>query len=102
MRPAQLANQRLSLRGDPPRVLPGRVRPVRQAIQALSPVPGNPTVHGLPDNAVSFGDLDNRSARQDLQNSAVSLLDHVQLPKHERECHASSDATVSHIKRSRA
>ena len=102
MRPAQLANQRLSLRGDPPRVLPGRVRPVRQAIQALSPVPGNPPVHGLPHDAISLGHLDNRSAGQHLHNGAISLLDHVQLPKHERECHASSDATVSHIKRSRA
>src|SRR5262249_2599056 len=101
VRPAQLANQRLRLRRDPPRVLPGRVGPVSQAIQALSPVPGHPAVHGLPDDAVSLGDLDNRSAGQYLHNSAVSLLDHVQLPKHERECRASSGATVSHIKRSR-
>jgi hypothetical protein len=100
--PAQLANQRLSLRRDPPRVLSGRVRPVSQAIQTLSPVPGKPTVHGLPGHTVSFGDLDNRSPGQDLHNGAVSLLDHVQLPKHERERHTSSGATVSHIKRSRA
>jgi len=78
------------------------VGPVSQAIQTLSPVPGNPAVHRLPDNAVSLGDLNNRSSGQDLQHGTVSLLDHVQLPKHERECHASSEATVSHIKRSRA
>jgi hypothetical protein len=100
--PAQLANQRLDLGRDPPRVLPGRVGPVSQAIKTLSPVPGHPPVHSLPDHAVSLGDLDDRSPRQDLHNGAVSLLDHVQLPKHERECHASSGATVSHIKRSRA
>jgi hypothetical protein len=99
---SQLTYQRLSLRRDPPRVPPGRVGPVSQAIQTLSPVPGNPAVHCLPDNAVSFGDLDHRSAGQDLQNGAVSLLDHVQLPKHEWERHPSSGATVSHIKRSRA
>jgi hypothetical protein len=102
MRPAQLANQRLDLRRDPPRVLPGRMRPVSQAIQTLSPVPDHPTMHGLPGNAIPLGDLDHRSTGQDLHNGAVSLLDHVQLPKHERECHASNGATVSHIKRSRA
>jgi len=102
MRPAQLANQRFHFRPDPPRVLPGRVRPVSQAIQALSPVPGHPPVHGLPGDAIPLSDLDDRSPRQDLHNGAVPLLDHVQLPKHERECHASSGATVSHIKRSRA
>ena len=100
--PAQLANQRLSLRRDPPRMLSGRVGPVSQAIQALSPVPGQPAMHGLPGNAVTLGDLDDRSPGQDLHNGAVSLLDHVQLPKHERERHTSSGATVSHIKRSRA
>jgi hypothetical protein len=78
------------------------VRPVSQAIKTLSPIPGNPAVHGLPGDTISLGDLDDRSAGQDLHNGAVSLLDHVQLPKHERECHASSEATVSHIKRSRA
>jgi hypothetical protein len=78
------------------------VGPVSQAIQTLSPVPGNPPVHGLPDDAVSLGHLDNRNAGQDLQHGTVSLLDHVQLPKHERERRASSGATVSHIKRSRA
>jgi len=81
-------------------VLSGRVGPVSQAIKTLSPVPGHPTVHGLPDDAISFGDLDDRSAGQDLQNGVVSLLDHVQLPKHEWERHASSGATASHIKRS--
>ena len=38
--------------------------------------------------------------KKDLKNSLVPLLDHAQLPKHERECHASSEATASHIKRS--
>jgi hypothetical protein len=70
-------------------VLHGRVGPVSQAIKTLSPVPGHPAMHGLPGDAVSFGDLDDRSARQHLHNGAVSLLDHVQLPKHERERHTS-------------
>ena len=74
------------------------MRPVRQAIQTLSPVPGNPPVHGLPCDAVSFGDLDDGSPGQDLHNGAVSLLDHVQLPKHERERRTSSGADPSHIK----
>jgi hypothetical protein len=74
------------------------MRPVSQAIKTLSPVPGHPTVHRLPGNAVSLGDLDDRSPGQDLHNGAVSLLDHVQLPKHERERHTSNEATVSHIK----
>ena len=83
-------------------MLPGRVGPVSQPIKTLSPVPGNPAMHGLAGHTVSFGDFDDRSAGQDLQHGTVSLPDHVQLPKHERECHASSDAPVSHIKRSRA
>jgi hypothetical protein len=78
------------------------MRPGSQAIKTLSPVPGHPAVHRLPGNAVSLGDLDHRSPGQDLHNGAVSLLDHIQLPKHEWERHASSGATVSHIKRSRA
>jgi hypothetical protein len=98
----QLANQRLDLGRDPPRVLPGRVGPVSQAIKTLSPAPDNPPVHGLPDDAVSLSDLHDRGAGQDLQHGTVSLLDHVQLPKHERKRHRSSGATVSHIKRSRA
>jgi hypothetical protein len=100
--PAQLADQRLSLRHNLPRMLPGRVGPVSQAIKTLSPVPGHPAMNGLPDDAVSLGDFNHWSPGQDLQNRAVSLLDHVQLPKHERERHRSSGATVSHIKRSRA
>ena len=83
-------------------MVPGRVGPVSQAIKTLGPVPGHPAVHGLPDHSVSFGDLDDRSPGEDLHNGAVSLLDHVQLLKHERERRASSEATVSHIKRSRA
>jgi hypothetical protein len=79
--PAQLANQRLNLRRNPPRMLPGRMRPVSQAIKTIRPVPGKSTMHGLPGDAVSFGDLDDRSPGQDLHNGAVSLLDHVQLPK---------------------
>jgi len=100
--PAQLTNQRLDLGRDPPRMPPGRMRAVSQAIKTLSPVPGHPPVHGLPGNAIPLGDLNHRSPGQHLHNGAVPLLDHIQLPKHERECHASSGATVSHIKRSRA
>ena len=46
------------------------------------------------------GHRSDRNAVKDLKHSLVPLLDHVQLPKHERDCHASSEATVSHIKRS--
>jgi hypothetical protein len=46
------------------------VGPVSQAIEAHSPVPGNPPVHGLPGDAVSFSDLDDRSTGQDLHNRA--------------------------------
>ena len=59
-------------------------------------------MHGLPGHPETLGDLGYRDAIKDLQNGPVSLLDHVQLPKHERERHKSSGATVSHIKRSRA
>jgi hypothetical protein len=58
-------------------------------------------MHSLQD-AISFGDLDDRSAGHDLQNGAVSLLDHLLLPEHERERHRSNGATLSHIKPTRA
>jgi hypothetical protein len=76
------------------------MRSVRQALDAISPIPGQPAVHGLPGDAIPLGDLDDRSPGQDLHNGAIPLLDHIQLPKHERERHTSNEATVSHIKRS--
>jgi hypothetical protein len=77
------------------------MRAVSQASHTAIPVTGYPPVHGLPGRPKAFGDLSYRDAIQNLQHGLVSLLDHVQLPKHERECHASSGATMSHIKRSR-
>jgi len=101
MRPAQLADHRLDISGDPPRMRDRGVRAVSQPWDSVCPVAGHPPVHGLAGHAISLGDFHDRDARQDFQHGPVSLLDHVQLPKHERERHRSSGATVSHIKRSR-
>jgi hypothetical protein len=99
---AQIANQRLSLRGDPPRCCLGAWDRLARPSGLSARYRATQRRTGLPDNAVSFSDRDDRSPGQDFQNGAVSLLDHVQLPKHDRERRASSGAAVSHIKRSRA
>jgi hypothetical protein len=95
-----LQRNALDLSADPPRMLLRRMRPVSQADNTAAPITGDPPVHGLPGHSEAFGDLGYRDAIPYLQHGLVSLLDHVHLPKHERECHASSEATVSHIKRS--
>jgi hypothetical protein len=100
VRPPQLADQSLDLGADPPRMLFRRMGPVGQAGDAVSAIPRHPPVHRLPGHAIPLGDLDRRNPGQHFQHGPVPLLDHVQLPKHERERHRSSGATVSHIKRS--
>jgi hypothetical protein len=100
MRGAQLTDHRLDFCADPPRMLFRRVRSVSQASDTAIAVPGHPAMHRLTGHSEAFRDLSYRDAIQDVQHGLVSLLDHIQLPKHERECHASSEATMSHIKRS--
>jgi len=63
-RPAQLAEQRLDLSGDAPHMLSKRVRPAREAGDAVRPVTGHPPVHRLAGHAIPFGDLDHRDAGQ--------------------------------------
>jgi hypothetical protein len=74
------------------------MRTVGQARDPISLIPRHPPVHRLPSNAMPLGDLDRRKHGQHFRHGPVPLLDHVQLPKHERERHRSSGATVSHIK----
>ena len=75
--------------------------PFSQPSDSFQPIARHPPVHCLPGHPITLGDLNNRDTGKDLQHGPVSLLDHIQLPKHERERRASSGATVSHIKRSR-
>ena len=75
------------------------VAAVLQPGDALLPVTDQPRVHALTANPVPFGDLGHRNTDADFQHGAVSLLGHAQLPQHERECQASSEAKVSSIKR---
>jgi hypothetical protein len=100
VRSAQVADYRLDLGAYLPRVRLRRVRAVSQPFEPALPVTGHPPVHRLTGNPEPLGHLSDRDAVKDLKNSLIPLLDHVQLPKHEWECHASSEATVSHIKRS--
>jgi hypothetical protein len=99
--PAQLADHRLDLAADLPRMMGRGMGAIRQPGDSFHPIARDPPVHRLPGHPVTLGDLNDRDPGKDLQDSPVSLLDHIQLPKHERERHASSGATVSHIKRSR-
>jgi hypothetical protein len=102
MSSAQLATQRLSLRGDPPRVLSGRVGPVSQPGDPIDLISRNPRVDCLAGHAIPLGHLDNRRARQHFNHGTLSLLGHVRLPRHEWERRPSNGATVPHFKRSRA
>jgi hypothetical protein len=100
VRGAQLADHRLDLGAQLPRVRLRRVGAVSQPGQPALAVTGHPAVHRLAGHPEPLGHLSDRNAVKNLKNSLVPLLDHVQLPKHERECHPSSEAVVSHIKRS--
>ena len=82
MRPSQVANYRLHLGADPPRMRLRRMRPVSQPVKTALAVTGHPPVHRLAGHPEALGDLSYRDAIQDLQHGLVSLLNHVQLPKH--------------------
>jgi hypothetical protein len=75
------------------------VAAVLQPGDPFLPVTDQPGVHALAANPIPFGDLGHWNTGADFQHSAVSLLGHAQLPQHERECQASSEAKVSSIKR---
>ncbi len=75
------------------------VAAVLQPRDAFLPVVHQPRMHALAADSIPFGDLGHRNPDADFQHGAVSLLGHAQLPQHERECQASSEAKVSSIKR---
>jgi hypothetical protein len=102
MAPAKLADQFLGLGRDPPGMVMDLVAAVLQSRDAFLPVAHQPGMHALAADCVPSGDLGHRNPGADFQHGAVSLLGHAQLPQHERECQASTEATVSHIKRSQA
>ena len=99
MRPAQFADRSLNLGCDPPRMVKDPVRSVLKARDAVLPVTLQPGVHALAADSIPLGHFGHRDSGADLQHGAVSLLRHAQLPQHERECQASSEAKVSSIKR---
>jgi hypothetical protein len=67
---------------------------VLQLRDALPPVAHQPRVHALAANSIPFGDLGHRNTSADFQHGPVPLLGHAQLPQHERECQASSEAKL--------
>ena len=95
----KLADRFLNLSWDPPGMAMDPVTAVLQPRDAFLPVTGQPGVHALAADAMPFGDLGHRNTDADFQHGTVSLLGHAQLPQHERECQASSEAKVSSIKR---
>jgi hypothetical protein len=99
MRPPELTDQLLDLGRDAPRMVMDLVAAVLQPRDALLPVAHQPGVHALAADSIPFGDLGHRNTSADFQHGPVSLLGHAQLPQHERECQASSEAKVSSIKR---
>jgi hypothetical protein len=96
---AKLADHLLDLGRDAPGMVTDLVAAVLQPRDALLPVAHQPRVHALAADPIPFGDLGHRNTGANFQHGAVSLLGHSQLPQHERECQASSEAKVSSIKR---
>jgi hypothetical protein len=96
---AKLADQLLGLGRDAPGMVMDLVAAVLQPRDPFLPVAHQPRVHALAADPIPFGDLGHRNPGADFQHGAVSLLGHTQLPQHERECQASSEAKVSSIKR---
>jgi hypothetical protein len=86
MRAAQLADRRLLIWRDLPRMLMNLVTAIRQAGWSLSPVPAQPGMYALAADSVPVGDFGHRHSGDDFEYSPVSLLGHAQLPQHEREC----------------
>src|SRR5262249_34137880 len=72
---------------------------ILQPRDALLPIAHQPGVHALATDPIPFGDFGHRNTEAHFQHGSVSLLGHAQLPQHERECQASSEAKVSSIKR---
>jgi len=99
MAAAQLTDQLLGFGGDAPRMVMDLVAAVLQPRDAFLPVTHQPRMHALAADSIPFGDLGHRNTDPDFQDGAVSLLGHAQLPQHERECQASSEAKLSSIKR---
>jgi hypothetical protein len=95
----KLADQLLGPGGDTPGMVMDLVAAVFQPDDAFLPVAHQPGMHTLTADPVPFGDLSHRNTGTDFQHGAISLLGHTQLPQHERECQASSEAKVSSIKR---
>src|SRR5690349_15335941 len=96
---AKLTDQFLDFGRNAPGMVTDLVAAVLQARDAFLPVTHQPGVHALAADPIPLGDLGHRNTDADFQHSAVSLLGHAQLPQHERECQASSEANVSSIKR---
>jgi hypothetical protein len=60
------------------------MRAVSPAVNTALPVTSHPPVHRLAGHPETLGNLSDRNAIKDLKDGAISLLDHVQLPQHER------------------
>jgi len=84
VRPAQLADRRLQLGRDLPRMSMDLVAAVFQARRSFVPVAHQPGMHALTAYPVPIGDLGHRNPGQHFQHGPVSLLSHAQLPQHER------------------
>ena len=69
------------------------VAAVRQARRPLAPVAAQPGMHALAAHPVPFGDLGHRNPGHDFQHGPVSLLDHAQLPQHERSVKHQAEPT---------
>ena len=101
VRPPQFTDRFFDLGGDAPGMITDPMAAVLQPRDALLPVAHQPGVHALAADPIPFGDLGHRNTDADLQHGPVSLLDHAQLPQHERSvkhqtepmCKASSGTT---------
>jgi len=72
---------------------------VDDELAALIPIPAQPSMQTLAAQSAPLRGPSHLNTGQHFQRRPVSLLGHVQLPRHERECQASSGADLSSIKR---
>lgn len=82
VRDAQVADHRLDVRAYPPWVRLRGTGAVSQPVQSALAITVHLAVDRLAGYPEPLRDFSDRSALKDLKDSPVSLLDHVQLPKH--------------------
>ena len=95
--PPQLQHRRLDRGRHLMRTRPRPVRPIRQPLQTLGLIPGQPRMHRLarPPRTWPATSVTVSPSADHRQHGLIPLLGHAQLPHH-RECQQSAEVAVNH------